>query len=164
MAENIWLCALYGKVNRFQELAPAGVPVKGSEVTVNGLLIIELLFGDPYAAFAERALRPGRFVLSLERHDAVSVPTLDAAAQSFLNTAYGIVVGQGETPKDPPDFYGILAPAAKSSAGWPVYFFAVGMGLNLPAEAYRGKVALPSRSRPNQASTSARFRLPWGRR
>lgn len=165
MPENIWLCAIYGKVARFHELARAAVPIQPTgAVSINGPFLIELLFGDSYAAFAERAVRTERFVSMLVPDAATNVDTFDTLAQSFLGAAYSRVIEEGETPKDPPDFYGIRAPASESTNGWPVYFFAVGRGLKLPEEAHRGKVALPSRSRPNAARKSVGSRLPWRRK
>jgi hypothetical protein len=144
MSEDIWSCVLYGKVHRLHELASAGVTFgPAGEVSINGLLLIELLFGDTYGAFAERASRSNRFGYMLEPYDTRSADSFDELAQSFLNAAYEAVIYRGETPKRPPDFYGIVAPASTKTPGWPVYFFAVGMGLKLPPEGHRGKVGLP---------------------
>lgn len=149
MAENILGCSIYGKVARFHELAPAAVPVgPAGEVTINGPFLVELLFGDSYAAFAERALRADRFTCMLAPHDATNAGTYNTVAQSFLNSNYLQLRARDELPKREPDLYGILAPAAESTKGWPVYFFAIGMGLKLPGEAYRGKVALPKHPPP----------------
>lgn len=149
MAENILACSIYGKVARFNELAPTAVPIRpNGEVTINGTALTELLFGDSYAAFTERALRAGRFTLMLVPHDVTDTGTFNTVIQSFLNSSYLHLRARGELPKHEPDLYGIIAPAAKSTKGWPVYFFAVGIGLRLPKEAYRGKVALPKHPPP----------------
>lgn len=141
MTEKILMCSIYGKVARFRELASAGVTIRPTgEVLINGPLLIELLFGDSYGAFAERAVRSDRFMFLLEPHDATNAGTFDTVAQSFLSSLYSQAIARGEFPKDPPDFYGILAPASRSATGWPVYFFALGTELKLPKEAYRGKL------------------------
>jgi hypothetical protein len=146
MSENIWLCAIYGKADRFQELASAGITIQPTgDISINAMLLVELLFGDAYAAFAERATRSDRLSLMLERDDITRAETFDNWAQTFLNAAYSAVINRGETPKISPDFYAIRAPASANTLGSPIYFFALGTGLNLPREARRGKVPLPSR-------------------
>lgn len=142
--EDVWWCALSGKVARFRELAPTAVDVQpGPKIAVNGALVVRLLFGDEYGALASRAAELNRFWYELHPDGSTDAPTFQAVAQSFLNDAYGAIIREGRTPEYPPDFYAMLAPAAVR--GWPVYFLAVGTGLRLPAEAFRGKVALPSR-------------------
>jgi len=142
--EDIWSCAISGKVSRFRELAPAAVDVQpGPKIAVNGPLIVHLLFGDVYGALASRAAELNRFWFELHPDSSTDAPAFQAVAQSFLNDAYSSIIREGSTPENPPDFYAIEAPAA--ARGWPVYFLAVGTGLRLPTEAFRGKVGFPSR-------------------
>ncbi len=143
MAESIWMCTLYGKVvESFLTLAPAGVTVfPGNKTELHPEVIAESLFGDLYAAFVHRAAGCGRFYFQLEPYKTVSPPSFTDTAQQFLNAAYNLAVERDNHPAASPEFYGLEAPAPKR--GWPVYFLAVGIGLDLPAEAYRGKVELP---------------------
>jgi hypothetical protein len=151
MAEKIWMCSIYGKVERFQRLAPAGVTVgPGGKVTLSAQRLAESLFSDPYSAFVDRAGRVDNFVFALEPYATRDIRAFDILAQEFLNAAYASVRRQGGNPQTPPDFYAIQAPA--SIGGWPVYFFAVGMELHLPTEAYRGKIRLPDRPLAQQLS------------
>jgi len=143
MAEDIWMCAIHGKVvESFVELAPAGAAVSpGNKVTLYPEVIAETLFGSAYAAFVNRASAAGKIYFSFAVKTAVVPPSLMEAGQEFLNACYHQRIREGNTPRESPEFYAMHARASKKT--WPVYFLAVGMNLDLPAEAYYGKVALP---------------------
>lgn len=144
MAEDIWMCALHGKVvESFVTLAPAGAAVyPGDKIRLDPELIAVSLFGDAYAAFVDRAAVAGKFYFQFEPNTVTDPPSLEQAAQDFVNALYEQRVQRGDPPRESPELYAMHARASRKT--WPVYFLAIGMELDLPAEAGYGKVGLPS--------------------
>lgn len=143
MTEDIWMCALYGKiVESFLTLAPAGAAIfPGDHIRLHPEVITENLFGDAYAAFVDRAAVAGKLHFQFVANTVTEPPTLEEAAQEFANSVYEELLRRGEPPRKSPELYAMKARASRKA--WPVYFLAIGMNLDLPAEAYYGKVGLP---------------------
>jgi hypothetical protein len=137
------MCALCGKVvESFLTLAPAGAAIfPGESIRLHPEVIAESLFGDAYAAFVDRAAVAGKLRFRFAPNTVTEPRTLEEAAQEFTNSLYEELLRQGEPPRKSPELYAMKARASRNA--WPVYFLAIGMNLDLPAEAYYGKTGLP---------------------
>ena len=89
----------------------------------------------------DRAAVAGKLYFQFEPNSVTDPPSLEQAAQDFVNALYEQRIQRGDPPRESPELYAMHARASRKT--WPVYFLAIGMELDLPAEAFYGKVGLP---------------------